>query len=142
MVGEGGAHGASMDRVGQDTSCQDQQVVESELPLPPPAFGGLDGTTAHDLHQAVEDLVVEPFDLGADAVADGPESVAHLVDGDAARPVLLVADLLPAGDDLAVSEDPDHRQGVTVGLLEPVGEQLDQVESVEHGVGFGGAVLA
>ena len=52
-------------------------------------------------------------------VVGGPELVAHFIDGDAARPVLVVADLLPAGDVLAVSEDPDHGKGVAVGE-EPV----------------------
>ena len=75
-------------------------------------------------------------------VVGGPELVAHFIDGDAARPVLVVADLLPAGDVLAVSEDPDHGKGVAVGFFESVGERLDPVEAIEHGVGFGGAAFA
>ena len=58
VVGESGAHGEPMVRLGQDAPSQDQQVVEAELPLPSPLFGGFDRTAAHDLYQAVDDLVV------------------------------------------------------------------------------------
>ena len=107
MVGQRGAYGESVDRVGQDASGQDKQVVEAELPLPSPVFGGLDRTAAYDLDEPVDDLVGEPLHLRSYAVVDGPEPVAHLVDGDAAGPVLLGASLGAVADVLAVGEDPN-----------------------------------
>ena len=116
--------------------------MEAELPLPSPVFGGLDRTAAHDLDEPVDDLVGEPLHLASDAVVDGPELVAHLVDGDAARPVLLGASLGAVADVLAVGEDPDDGQGVAVGFLEFIGKQFDPVEPIEHLVGLAGAVFA
>ena len=142
VVGEGGTYGQPVDRVGQHASGQDQQVVEAELSLPSPVLGSLYRPAAHDLDEPVDDLVVESLHLGVDAIAGRPEPVAHIADRDAASPLLLAARVPAAGDVLAVAQDPDDGQVVAFCLFEPVGEQVDQIEPIDHRVGFGGAVFA